>query len=301
MGILYGIDSFRNKAALFDNGTLGYIDGQYQANVINLEGLEAYHDFAVVSEDGNDLLYKTLDLRLIKVSNLGGGCRKETLSEQISSVEASMDLKDIYYTSQKILYYINDKKESIKIAEDVNNFILSSSADIVFFTKGEANASNQLFYISKGSEAKPVPGVENIVGLSKWNNYVVYIKEGSQIVDLLNVMEEQYGIVAMGNADQATFDRLKKSGESVYERIVEFPFWEEYGESLKSDIADLKNLGSREGGAINAGKFLGNFVNYPWIHLDIAGPAFLQKADHYRSKGGTGTGLRLLLDFLRNQ
>lgn len=111
----------------------------------------------------------------------------------------------------------------------------------------------------------------------------------------------QYGIVAMGNADQATFDRLKKSGESVYERIVEFPFWEEYGESLKSDIADLKNLGSREGGAINAGKFLGNFVNYPWIHLDIAGPAFLQKADHYRSKGGTGTGLRLLLDFLRNQ
>lgn len=111
----------------------------------------------------------------------------------------------------------------------------------------------------------------------------------------------QYGIVAMGNADQATFDKLKKSGERVYERIVEFPFWEEYGESLKSDIADLKNLGSREGGAINAGKFLGNFVDYPWIHLDIAGPAFLQKADHYRSKGGTGTGLRLLLDFLKNQ
>jgi len=110
-----------------------------------------------------------------------------------------------------------------------------------------------------------------------------------------------YGIVAMGNADQTTFEKLKKSGEHVYERIVEFPFWDEYNESLKSDIADMKNIGSREGGAISAGKFLANFVDYPWIHLDIAGPAFLQKADHYRSKGGTGFGLRLLLDFLKNQ
>jgi leucyl aminopeptidase len=110
----------------------------------------------------------------------------------------------------------------------------------------------------------------------------------------------QYGIVAMGNAGKETFDKLKKSGERVYERIVEFPFWEEYGESMKSDIADIKNIGAREGGAINAGKFLEKFVNYPWIHLDIAGPAFLQKADHYRSKGGTGTGVRLLLDFFKN-
>jgi leucyl aminopeptidase len=109
-----------------------------------------------------------------------------------------------------------------------------------------------------------------------------------------------YGIVAMGNADQQTFNSLKKSGEHVYERIVEFPFWSEYDELIKSDIADMKNLGSREGGAITAGKFLSNFVDYPWIHLDIAGPAFLQKADHYRSKGGTGVGLRLLLDFIKN-
>jgi len=110
----------------------------------------------------------------------------------------------------------------------------------------------------------------------------------------------QYGIVAMGNAEKKTFDLLKKSGEKVYERIVEFPFWDEYNESLKSDIADIKNIGSREGGAITAGKFLGNFVDYPWIHLDIAGPAYLQTADHYRSKGATGTGFRLLFDFIKN-
>ena len=110
----------------------------------------------------------------------------------------------------------------------------------------------------------------------------------------------KYGIVAMGNAEKTTFDLLKKSGDRVYERIVEFPFWDDYNESIKSDIADIKNIGSREGGAITAGKFLENFVDYPWIHLDIAGPAFLHHADHYRIKGGTGTGLRLLLDFLKN-
>jgi leucyl aminopeptidase len=109
----------------------------------------------------------------------------------------------------------------------------------------------------------------------------------------------QYGIVAMGTAEKTTFDSLKKSGEKVYERIVEFPFWDEYDELIKSDIADIKNIGGREGGAITAGKFLANFVDYPWIHLDIAGPAFLQNAEHYRGKGGTGTGFRLLLDFVR--
>jgi leucyl aminopeptidase len=109
-----------------------------------------------------------------------------------------------------------------------------------------------------------------------------------------------YGIVVMGNADKQTFEILKKSGDKVYERIVEFPFWDEYNELIKSDIADIKNIGSREGGAITAGKFLANFVDYPWIHLDIAGPAFLQTADHYRGKGGTGTGVRLLIEFVKN-
>ena len=110
----------------------------------------------------------------------------------------------------------------------------------------------------------------------------------------------QHGIVGMGNAGAETFSALKKSGENVYERVVEFPLWEEYGESIKSDIADMKNIGEREGGAISAGKFLEKFVDYPWIHLDIAGPAFLNSSDHYRTKGGTATGVRLLIDFLQH-
>jgi len=109
----------------------------------------------------------------------------------------------------------------------------------------------------------------------------------------------QHGIVGMGNAGERTFSALKHSGENVFERVVEFPLWEEYGESIKSEIADMKNIGEREAGAISAGKFLEKFVDYPWIHLDIAGPAFLNSADHYRTKGGTASGVRLLIDFLK--
>lgn len=109
----------------------------------------------------------------------------------------------------------------------------------------------------------------------------------------------KYGIVGMGNAARKYFDRLQESGNTVFERIVEFPFWDEYNELLKSDIADVKNIGGRDGGAITAGKFLERFTDYPYLHLDIAGPAFVEKEDSYRGKGGTGVGVRLLFDFLK--
>ncbi len=111
----------------------------------------------------------------------------------------------------------------------------------------------------------------------------------------------KYGIVAMGNAGREQMDRLKESGDTVSERIAEFPFWDDYNELLKSDIADLKNIGGRYAGAITAGKFLEHFTQSPLIHLDIAGPAFNKTRDHYRGKGGSGTGVRLLYDFLKKQ
>jgi len=111
----------------------------------------------------------------------------------------------------------------------------------------------------------------------------------------------KYGVVAMGNEESADkMEQLKNSGNKTYERVVEFPFWEEYGELIKSDIADLKNIGGRDGGAITAGKFLEHFTDYPWVHIDIAGPAFLGATDNYRGKGGTGVGVRLLYDFIKN-
>jgi len=111
----------------------------------------------------------------------------------------------------------------------------------------------------------------------------------------------KYGIVAMEKDAGKEMEQLKACGKDVYERIAEFPFWEEYGELIKSDVADIKNIGGIDAGMITAGKFLAHFTDYPFIHLDIAGPAFLEKKDSYRTAGGTGMGVRLLVEFLENQ
>lgn len=108
------------------------------------------------------------------------------------------------------------------------------------------------------------------------------------------------GVVAMGNADEKYMKALKKSGNNVFERIAELPFWDDYSELMKSDIADMKNIGGKVAGAITAGKFLEKFTSFPYIHIDIAGPAFINKNDAYRTKGSTGVGIRLLYDFMKN-
>jgi leucyl aminopeptidase len=110
----------------------------------------------------------------------------------------------------------------------------------------------------------------------------------------------QYGIVAMQSKANDFFCKLKKSGENVYERLAEFPFWDEYSELIKSEVADIKNLGGTEAGMITAGKFLEEFTDYPFIHLDIAGPVFIGKKDSYRGKAATGVGVRLFFDFIKN-
>lgn len=110
-----------------------------------------------------------------------------------------------------------------------------------------------------------------------------------------------YGIVSMHEGAEKEHALLKKSGDEKHERLAEMPFWEEYGELIKSKIADIKNLGGPHAGAITAGKFLHHFTDYPWIHLDIAGPAYLDDKDGYRTFGGTGIGVRLLFQFFRNK
>ncbi len=105
-------------------------------------------------------------------------------------------------------------------------------------------------------------------------------------------------IAMFSNASKKITDLMLKSGFRTYERMVQFPLWKEYKEKLKSTIADLKNIGARGAGAITAAKFLEHFTDYPWIHLDIAGPAFLSFEWTYRTKEATGVGIRLTIDFL---
>jgi leucyl aminopeptidase len=109
-----------------------------------------------------------------------------------------------------------------------------------------------------------------------------------------------HAIAMMSNADRRYLDLLAECGNDTYERVAVLPFFDEYAEGLKSDVADLKNIGSgREAGAIIGGKFLEKFTEYPLIHLDIAGMELLKKDEYYRLKNGTASGLRLLAEFLR--
>ncbi len=79
----------------------------------------------------------------------------------------------------------------------------------------------------------------------------------------------------------------------------QLPMFEEYFEPLKSDIADMKNTGSRYGGASGAACFLSNFVkNKNWAHIDIAGTAFVQKSAKELLKGAAGAGVRTLLEYI---
>ncbi|OJW82925.1 MAG: peptidase M17 [Bacteroidetes bacterium 46-16] len=108
----------------------------------------------------------------------------------------------------------------------------------------------------------------------------------------------EHGIVCMGTAADNTKQAFRDSGFRQYERLVEYPLWDEYGDMIKSEVADIKNIGGPGGGAITAGKFLEYFTGYPWMHFDIAGVSFANSKKGYQTYGGTGYGLRMLLDFL---
>ena len=110
----------------------------------------------------------------------------------------------------------------------------------------------------------------------------------------------KHGIVAMQKKAEKYFQSLQKSGEEVCERIVELPLWDDYSEELKSEVADIKNCGSAYAGAITAGKFMAEFTDYPYIHLDIAGVAFNTSAYKYYGSQASGFGVRLLVNFLEN-
>ncbi|GAV20771.1 leucyl aminopeptidase [Mariprofundus micogutta] len=95
---------------------------------------------------------------------------------------------------------------------------------------------------------------------------------------------------------------LKLSGDYTYDRVWELPMYDEYQEQIKSEIADIKNIGGREAGTITAACFLSRFVDdIPWAHLDIAGTAWNMQGTEISAKGGTGAGVRLVLDYLQRK
>jgi leucyl aminopeptidase len=106
-------------------------------------------------------------------------------------------------------------------------------------------------------------------------------------------------IAIMGNSREL-IDKMIQSGHNTYERVWEMPLFEEYKDCLKSDIADLKNAGGKSGSLVSSASFLAEFAgDTPWVHLDIAGTAWLEKEKPYVPKGASGIGVRLVLNFLK--
>lgn len=102
------------------------------------------------------------------------------------------------------------------------------------------------------------------------------------------------------NTDDALRDKLVAAGKTTHERVWPLPLWDDYLKAIESDVADVKNSGGRMGGVATSAIFLKQFTDYAWAHIDIAGVAFSDKKQGYIHRGGTGFGVRLLIEFLRN-
>jgi leucyl aminopeptidase len=108
----------------------------------------------------------------------------------------------------------------------------------------------------------------------------------------------QFAVGMFGNDDKLK-EQVRKAGLRSGERVWEMPLWDEYFEQLRSDVADMRNIGGRGGGMITAALFLSKFVgDCPWIHLDIASTDWSERERAYIPKGPTGIGTRLLIQCL---
>jgi len=105
--------------------------------------------------------------------------------------------------------------------------------------------------------------------------------------------------IGMFGTDDRLKEQVRKSGLKAGERVWEMPLWEDYFEQLRSDVADMRNIGGRGGGMITAALFLSKFAgDYPWVHLDIASTDWSERERAYIPKGPTGIGTRLLIQYL---
>ncbi len=144
---------------------------------------------------------------------------------------------------------------------------------------------------------------EGRVALSDALSYAVDLGV-SEIIDLATLTGACIVALGLHNAgvmgnDPGLVRSVLDSAREVGEKMWELPLDAELREEIKSRVADVKNVGSRWGGAITAGLFLENFVSEtPWVHIDIAGPSYMEKTSGWYQHGATGFGVRTIVDYL---
>lgn len=129
----------------------------------------------------------------------------------------------------------------------------------------------------------------------------------SEIIDLATLTGAcivglgMYTAGVLGN-NQKLVKSVLDSAEKAGEKMWQLPLDDELSSEIKSNVADIKNSGSRWGGAITAALFLQHFVNdTPWVHIDIAGPSFIEKPNDWYPYGGTGFGVKTIVNYLMNK
>lgn len=136
-------------------------------------------------------------------------------------------------------------------------------------------------------------------------NYIIEKEHAKKVVDiatLTGAVLSALGTTATGvvSNNDFFFNRLDMASKACDEKVWKLPTFDEYKELIKSEVADLKNIGGPNAGTITAGLFIGEFVGeIPWLHLDIAGTSWSDKDSAYVSKGGTGAGSRLLYHLIK--
>ena len=145
---------------------------------------------------------------------------------------------------------------------------------------------------------------EGRLALADALSYLTKHRKVDYIIDIATLTGA--ALVALGDlytaalgTDPHLIQKLKAAGEECGEKIWELPLAEEYADEMKSQVADIQNIGGPYGGTINGALFLKNFVaeNAKWVHLDIAGPSWANKPWAYSPKGGTGIMVRTFLNF----
>ncbi len=171
-------------------------------------------------------------------------------------------------------------------------------------TGGDAYKPDDVIYALNGKSVEIInTDAEGRIALSDALSYAVKLGV-DEIIDLATLTGAcivglgSYTAGVMGNNNKL-ISSILESSDNVGEKMWQLPLDDELRAEIKSNIADIKNVGSRWGGAITAGLFLEHFVSdTPWTHIDLAGPAYLEKSNDVYPQGGTGFAVRTLVNYL---
>jgi hypothetical protein len=174
----YGIDSFHNKVIQGTDKSLVYITDKYKTKKIGMVANNPYptNPVTVITEDGNNLLYIDSNNNLVKVHNLSGKWKQNTLAHQVDSFETSDDLSQIYYISENNLYFLKNKEEPVLISDNASNLCINQVGDTAYFLKNYTDGKGILYRSLAGNTAEPIQGGEDVVSVEEWNHGVIYQK-----------------------------------------------------------------------------------------------------------------------------